>query len=453
MNGFGIEQADSYNIYNSKLMPNLDSYTQKYLFSSIDSNEYNFIDGYRMFSIGSKYPLTYSLIKNYMENFEKNSNMNFYLSNIIPDSKIQLFMFIEDEKNLEHLKYFLKFIRTKYNNPIFLHIVLTSADLNNYKDLEHIVTKISYDYKDCKVGTVIGKNILCGNDLVTYMNMLKNEVGEKWREISRKFNSLVTSKTAPFNMKEFYMNEGFKINDNDTYFFFNYEYADITNLVTNINSLSPNSKYFSMFPLKGVKFPMFAYPLSSKSMTNSLKTIDCKALILSNPIYMPYINYMVNGLNNAICDNIFYSRTDTNFGKKKIQDIINNSNYDLIVIDYHIDNVSTVKELTDRLSNLDSIIGVIHDTCVENKISLFISSLYGMKKELSIDNFMKAFINFSSKVPVLVIDPIFNKENFRLDFGNVYNLAHTIYTNMNNKYNDGEVLIKRKGYLSKMIKK
>ena len=35
MNGFGIEQLNSYSIYNANLMPNLDSYTKKYLFSTV----------------------------------------------------------------------------------------------------------------------------------------------------------------------------------------------------------------------------------------------------------------------------------------------------------------------------------------------------------------------------------------------------------------------------------
>lgn len=452
MNGFGIEQIDSYNIYNSKLMPNIDSYTQKYLFSSIESKEFNFMDGYRMFSTGNNVPLTYPLIKNYMENFGSNPNMNFYLNNINGESKIQLFMFIENEQSLYHLKNLLTFIRTKHNNPIYLHAVLTSSDLNNYKDLERILSKINYDYKDCKIGTIIGKNILTGNDLNTYMNLMKNEVGEKWIEVSRKLKSLSTSKTIPFNAREFYVNDGFKMGDNDIYFFFNYEYIDLTNLLNNITSLAPNSKYFSMFQIKGIEYSMFAYPMSGISMVESLKSIGAKALILTEPAYMPYTNYMVNGLNNNLPENVSYARTDVNFGASQLQAIIKNSNYDLIIIDYHIDNVNTINELNDKLSKLDKIIGLTHDICVENDVTLFISSLYGMSKELKVDNFTKAYVNFSSKVPVIVIDSVFNKINFRLDFGNVHTLANTVYTNINKKY-VGDVLIKKKGYLLKAIKK
>ena len=41
MNGFGIEQLDSYSIYNAKLMPNLDSYTKNHLFAAISTPSYN----------------------------------------------------------------------------------------------------------------------------------------------------------------------------------------------------------------------------------------------------------------------------------------------------------------------------------------------------------------------------------------------------------------------------
>lgn len=454
MNGFGIEQANSYNIYNSKLMPNLDSYTQKYLFSSISANTYNLANGYRMFSTGSNIPLSYSLIHNYMEKFNENPNMNFFLTNVDGDAKIQLYLFLENEKSLEHLKYMLKFIRTKCNNKIFLHVVLTSVDVENYKVLERILSKINYDYRDCRLSSIIGVNTLKSGKLDTYMNLLKNQIGEKWIEVARKIQSLSSSKIAPCDVKEFYVNDGFKIDSNDVYFFMNYDQVNITALLENINKLTSVVKYFSMFPMTGIKYPMFAYPVSSRSMVESLKKIDAKALILSDGFSIPYINFMANGFSNVVPENISYTRIDTEpLNKEKLDSIIRDSEYELIIINYQIDNSNNVAELKDKLSKLDLILKVVHDVCITNEISLFISSLYGMNKEIGVDNFTKAHIDFSAKVPVIVIDPVFKKENFRLDFGDIYNLAHTIYKNINNKYNDGEVLIKRKSSLSKMIKK
>lgn len=448
MNGFGIETKESYSIYNSKLMPNLDSYTQKYLFSSIDANTYNFSNGYRIFSTGSNVALTYPLINNYQEKFNTNPNMNFFLNNITEDSNIQLFLYLQNDSSLEHLKNMIKFIREKHNNKIFLHLVLTSPDIDNYEELERMLMKIMYNYKDCRISTVIGSEVLKQRDLNTYMNLLKNQIGEKWLDVSRKFKALINSKVTPNQAKEFYVNDGYKISDKDVYFFFNYEYTDLTHFIEYITKLTSVGKYFSMFPVSGIKYPMFGYPISEKSMSNSLKKINAKALVFSEGAYIPTINYMANGLNNVMPDNIFYSRTDTEpLNKEKLKAIIKDSEYDLIIINYQVDTVETIAQLQERLSNLDIVLKTIHDICVENKTSLFISSLYGMTKELKVDNFTKAMVDFSEKVPVIVIDPVFDKTNFRLDYGNIYNLAHTIYTNINNSYNEGAVIIKKKSAL------
>ena len=454
MNGFGIEQANSYSVYNSKLMPNLDSYTQKYLFSTVEANTNNIANGYRMFSIGSNMSLTYPLISNYMENFGQNPNMNFFLNNVDSEGNIQLYLFLENDKSLEHLKNMLKFIRGKCQNKIFLHIVLTAVDLDNYKEAERILTKINYDYKDCKIASIIGINSLRANYLDMYMNLLKNQVGEKWLDIPRKFQSLTNSKTLPCDAKEFYVNDGFKIGEKDTYFFMNYDYFDLTNFLQYITKLTSAVKFFSMFAINGIKYSMFAYPTSSKCMNEDLKQIEAKALVLSDGVSIPCINYLANGLSNVIPSNISYTRIDTEpLNKERLEAIIKDSNYDLIVINYQVDSSKTLNELTDKLSKIDMILGVVHDICVDNKIRLFISSLYGMSKDISVDNFTKAFVDFSAKVPLIVVDPIFNKVNFRLDYGNIYNLAHTIYTNINNKFNGVAVLIKKKSSLSKMVKK
>lgn len=94
MNGFGVEQLDSYSIYNAKLMPNLDRYTKEYLFSSIETPASNLVSGYRCFSTGSLYPLSYSLIDNYLDKFAENKNFELYLNSINENGKIHIFFII-----------------------------------------------------------------------------------------------------------------------------------------------------------------------------------------------------------------------------------------------------------------------------------------------------------------------------------------------------------------------
>lgn len=451
MNGFGIEQLNSYNIYNAKLMPNLDFYTKNYLFTSIESKAHDLISGYRTFSTGSDLPLTYSLIDNYVDNFSNNKNFDFYLNSIKPENKIHLFLSLESDKCYEHLKAFIKFIRAKKNNPIYVHLILTANNTNNYKIIEKIINKISYDMKECKIGMIVGLNMLNSINLTSFMNLYKNEIGEKWREVTKKVSSLVNTKTKPFNVKEFYMNEGFKINNDDSLFFFNYEYCDLTNFINNV-SKEFSVNFYSMFGINGIKYTMFAYPKSGISMLNSLNKIDAKALILTNKDSVKFLNYYCCGLENILSERIFFTKTDNGLNPNLLKSIIKDSDYDLIIINYQVDNVEKVDELKDKLSKLDSILKVIHDFCVEKEISLFISSLYGMQKELAVDNFVKAVVDFSGKVPFIVVDPIFNKSNFMVTQGNIFNLADTIYTNINNKYT-GIVLIRKKGYITKLLKK
>lgn len=455
MNGFGIEQLDSYSIYNAKLMPNLDSYTKNHLFAAISTPSYNLVSGYRVFSTGSKYPLSCSLIDSYIDKFETNQNLMFYLNSIKPEGKIHLFLSLENEKSIEHLRAFLKFIRSKKQNKIFIHLVLTGDNIDNYKEVERLINKIVYELVDCKLGIIVGINSLNAVNLLAFMNMFQNEVGEKWREVSKKMSSLVSLKIEPKNVKEFFLNEGFKFDVNDSIFFFNYEQTDMTNFVNNISKLTNTDTYFSLFPLTGIKYPMFAYPKSGISMVNYLEKINAKALVLADSSSMRVINYYCCGLQSVVSPRISFAKTDNDLllNQENIKAIIRDSDYDLIMIDFRIDDAKNVDELNKKLSKLDGILRYIHDFCVENKISLFISSLYGMQKEIPVDNFTRAFINFAGKVPFIVIDPVFNKANFSLGMGDIHTLADTVYTNINSKHNGGDVLIKRKNPLLKMLKK
>ena len=452
MNGFGVEQLDSYSIYNAQLMPNLDRYTKEYLFSPIEAPASNLVSGYRFFSTGSLYPLSCSLIDNYLDKFAENKNFELYLNSINESGKIHIFLSLENDKSVDHIKSFLRFIRIKKNNWIFLHLVLVGDNTSDYKTIERLINKITYDIKECKIGIVVGKNVLRYTNISSFMNLFQNEVGEKWKEITKKISYLANSKVQPKDVKEFYMNEGFKFDVNDSIFFFNYEFCNVSNFISYVSKINNINDYCSMFQMEGVKYPMFAYPSSGISMDNSLNKIGAKALILSNSENIKQINYYCNGLQNKVSNNISFSKTDDGINPNLLKSIIRDSNYDLVIINYPIDNVLNVQELNDKLTKLDSILKVVHDFCEENRITLFISSLYGMQKEIAIDNFTKANVDFSTKVPFIVVDSNFNKSNFFLSPGNIYTLANTVYTNINSK-NDGDVLIKKKNFIVKMLKK
>ena len=47
INGFGVERADSYNIYSGELMPNMDRLTKERVFVSIPNNYLDYVSAYR----------------------------------------------------------------------------------------------------------------------------------------------------------------------------------------------------------------------------------------------------------------------------------------------------------------------------------------------------------------------------------------------------------------------
>ena len=51
INGFGIETKDSYGVYDAAIMPNFDKLAQKYMFSKLESNVFNTVDGFRSMSL------------------------------------------------------------------------------------------------------------------------------------------------------------------------------------------------------------------------------------------------------------------------------------------------------------------------------------------------------------------------------------------------------------------
>ena len=59
INGLGIEKADSCNVYNEQLMPNMDQLMNEHLFTSIATDTRDYNSGYQILSMGNTDPLGY----------------------------------------------------------------------------------------------------------------------------------------------------------------------------------------------------------------------------------------------------------------------------------------------------------------------------------------------------------------------------------------------------------
>lgn len=448
INGFGIEQRDSFNIYNKELMPNLDKLTKEVLFSSIETSDYNLRDAYRTFSIETKDALTYPFLDTYSLKLKENPNFNNYVSNIKENSKFHLFCFIDNINSVEHIKNMLSSI----DKEVILHVVLTNEDINDYSEISRILSKITLEVKNFKFGSIVGKNTML-NSPKDYVDMLENGIGEKWHEIDKKLNALEKSKIIPFNAKGFYVNDDFVIGKEDSVFLLNYEYYDITNFLERFKQIY-SGNIFSMFPLKGGSYALYSYPTSGISLVNSLKSIAATGLIIADENNFGFINYFANGLKKVSDNSLLFMKTENDilYNKDIMTNTLKNDKFNLIIINHTIDDCKTITELNEKLKKIDESLAIINDICATNNYSLVVSSLYGMKKEIAEDQYIKRLVNFSTKVPLIISDKVYKKNNYNLTYGNVIGLKNTCFKLVNLEYK-GSGLITKKSFLYKLLKK
>lgn len=467
INGFGVEQPDSYDVYTPALMPNLDRLTKERLFTSLDSKDLDYKDGYRSFSIGINESLTYSIIENSINNGEYKKVQifkNMFETAKANGTKVHLFCYYENDRTIEQLMIFLReFVTYKVN--IFIHIVLCQRSLNDYKEMGNILTRINYEFENSKIGIVCGSTRLeTLLHIRDFQKTLVTEFGENWKDLGKKIGVLVQTRTFPINTRTFAVTNGFKLANNDQILFFNHMNLDVTNFIDELGkqkyvpSLDVNTiKYYSLFPMKSnIQIPSaFNYAVSSTYTLNSLKSIGAKCLVFDMRDHCSYINYYMTGLRNTVDPDLKYMAIDdgVTYDKNKVIELLKNNPQDLIILNYEIETCKDIPFMERRLKLIDEIISEIEKISLGNGWGFFISSLYGLEKELQNDKMEICKINFSTKVPLVVVDKSYSKTNNTIDEGKVIDMANTIYKNINSKYK-GDSLIRRKsGLLSILYKK
>ena len=466
INGFGIEQADSVNVYDEKLMPNMDRLTKEKLFASLASKDLDYKDGYRKFSIGINESLTYSIVENSLSNDSyKNNQLLKYIESKtnMGENRLHIFCYWENDRTVSQLATFLKEIVLYTNHMIYVHLILCQLSLTVYKSVERSLTLLNYELGNTvKIGIVTGESNL--DNILIFRDMIKTfvtEAGEKWKDLTKKVDVLKQTKTIP--NCTFAVNTGFAINPGDQVFFFNYSNVDVNKFMTELENQkyrqldTTRIDYYSLFPVKSnKKIPfMYNYAVSSTYTASALKTIGAKCLLIDLKEKCPYINYYLTGLRNNIDENIKYMASDSGFiyEPNQLLQIINTSNCELIIVNYEIDTCKLVDDIANRLSKIDVVIGELDKLVQENKITLFISSLYGIEKEMYNSKHEVGKVNFSVRVPLVVDDYYFNKTSYTLNEGTVYDLANTIYKNINSKYNIDGLIKKKSNLLSFFYKK
>ena len=461
INGFGVEQRDSYNVYTENLMPNLDKLTKTCMFSSISSNDLDYRTAYRTFSIGINEALTYSVVNNAINNesYKKNDLFKYLISQLNTIStRLHIICYWDNDTTIYQLITYLRELTTLTKVGIYVHLIMNQKSLNDYRNIEKSLNSLNYEIgNNVKIGIIGGAD----NNLLykDFNKMLVAESGEKWKDITKKVSTLYDTRTIPSQTRVFALNDGFALNDNDSILFFNYSNINVTPytkelIEQRLRQLNLGTiKFYSLFPVKSenVNIPhLYDYAVSSTYTLNSLKSIGAKCMVMAKKDYCININNYLTGLRNVFDNDLKYMPTDNGFiyDGPTLLNVISSLKEELVIVNFEIDDCKTVEEIKDRLYRIDSVIGTIYGYTSQNNMGLFISSLYGLERQMYNVKHELCKINFSTRVPVVVADASITKKNYIITEGNVYDLANSVYKNINSQYKIEGIVQKKKGLLS-----
>ena len=172
INGLGIEKPGSYSIAIDQCMPNLarTKETSYYNTGIINSIEYR--SAYEQFFLGQTYNLELNYIKDNVLNDSLSQNQTYQSliqSMKQPNCKLHVFLEPNTEKIVDEVNLLISKLSLEQNRSVYLHLLLTQQNINEYKKLINIVNYIKYHVDSrITVGFIIGKdtfydNNTCGN--------------------------------------------------------------------------------------------------------------------------------------------------------------------------------------------------------------------------------------------------------------------------------------------------
>lgn len=467
INGFGVESKKSYSIYEAGLMPNLDKLINNYMFSPIGTNVTNYKDGYRNLMLGIREMYNYTVFE---ENMANNTFLNSPVLKSLKDdinsrkTKLHLFCLIDNsEKIVDQLKIFVKEINPNKDKKIYLHIVLTSSSYEDYPNILKILSKINIELSEfASIGLVLGLNSISNSTPLTDFNfffrIMISEVTEKWQSFSQKLDVCYGIKQSPNMIKPFVVNNGFSLDKDDLFMFWNYDKIDLTNFISLCSNIkygenSNTIKYYSLFEITSKnKVPfILTYHTASKTLAKSLEEFDNKALIMAKKEQLNIINYYANGLQNIVNKRVEFIEIDNYlFKPKELLNFINSYDHNLFIINYDIEEPKSVEELKTLLHNIDIMIGNIYENSKGSKYSLIVSSLYGINKIMKNQKGEICNIVFDGKVPFIYVDDFITRKNYLIEKGDISNIMDVCLKNLNKKYK-GHSIIAKKNALYRLL--
>ena len=473
INGLGIERQGSYSISIDQCMPNLAKTKETSYFTTAIINSVEYKTAYESFFLGDTYKkevkyITENIINDGVINNPTFTNLKNSLS--VGTNKLHVFIEPTTELIVDILNDLVKKLELNPNQKVYLHLLLTQQTVTEYKSLISIVNYIKY-HLDTRitVGFIIGKELLSDNLTTDEIDMIRKIFFycscERWTETDKKFEDLMSQNIRPCVAPGFSAVNTCNIENNDVIFFFNTRKSNYDKYINAIYSIAPrvfkneNIKLdlYSLIKLD-TKFNVNCFAESiyyDNSLAAMLGKSNTKALIITQNENINYINFLANGLNYIKNPNIDFMVLDTNYlsNPTNVTNILDNTNYSLIIFDFHMDVSKTINHLKEQLEKIDVVLGNIANTCV-NKYSLFITSLYGIKKELPLADYNSEMVtlDYEMQIPIFFFDYTYPRSKYGLFPGETNDILNTA---MKCIWDNPELysLVRPKGLLGSLFKK
>lgn len=474
MDGMGIEDSKSYNIYNSDVMPTLDSLTNRYLFSTLFSsgkgvglseNASATRDlGYLNIGAGSivkqSIEITNSKIENNM--FFNSESLKVVTDHVINNkSRIHLITLVGDrygEDSMSHLRKMVEYCMSIGIKDIFLHLYLGANNNSLSKTFPKYtanVHRILNLYPNVKISIIAGINHLKDSSGITVTKELYKVtvggIGEHWINYNEAVDSNYKRNNLEENIVPFIVSTDGLIGNTDGVFLFNYE-NDLGSVYTDLliqpakymytNNTGINIKVCSLFPLQNqTSVSCFNYEPVKTSFYGCLNNGGIKHLLIAEKDKIPYLNYYFNGCNNMQAtqvlgiDKVENGDYDTNMSNthqlitSKLIEAINSDFYDLIIVDYSIVDGNKPRKtdnIKNSLSSLDKCLSEIYNQVISRNGILYITSSYGINEALYNHKDELVNVNFSKKVPFVVVDNELSPSSYSLIGGNLSDISVTV---------------------------
>ncbi len=446
INGLGIEKAGSYSISIDQCMPQLAKIKETSFFTTAVISSLEYRSAYESFFLGDTYKREIDYIHENILGDSVKDNPTFkslksHMNN--PEARLHVFVEPTNNKVVEEVNSLIKSLELGEKREVYLHLLLTQQTVNEYQKLVDIVNYIKYHLSSCiTVGFILGKEILPSELKKDEYDMAKRLFFycsvERWIDTGEKLLDLQNNNVRPCEVPGFCATNSCALKNGDAILFFNTKRTSYDSIIKSIvdqekeifKTDSISLPFYSLIHLDTqYDIPFFAESVFyANNLASLLAKSNKKALIISYEKNIQLVNFLANGLNYVNNPNIQFMKIDDNYlsSIENIKSIIDQSPYDLIIFDFHMDVSRTINDLKGQLGRIDVVLGNVADVCV-NKYSLFITSLYGIKKMIPLAQYNgeMVMIDYEMQIPIFFFDYSYPRSKYGLRPGETNQILHT----------------------------